>query len=115
MIAITESYEDSDWYNDPNCVMSRIIIKSRRDTHTLHLDEIHTHTSQISSRYIHTQTHRDYIMQHTSRSVNAIGYTITYQTPYNQCEWRTQSFTTLHEAQRMIEFYKSCGSPARLV
>ena len=19
----TESYEDSDWYNDPNCVMSR--------------------------------------------------------------------------------------------
>jgi hypothetical protein len=20
---ITESYEDSDWYNDPNCVMSR--------------------------------------------------------------------------------------------
>jgi hypothetical protein len=20
---VTESYEDSDWYNDPNCVMSR--------------------------------------------------------------------------------------------
>ena len=54
-------------------------------------------------------------MQHTSRSVNAIGYTITYQTPYNQCEWRTQSFPTLDEAQRMIAFYKSCGSPARLV
>jgi hypothetical protein len=54
-------------------------------------------------------------MQHTSRSVNAIGYTITYQTPYNQCEWRTQSFTTLDEAERMVEFYKSCGSPARLV
>ena len=83
-----------------------IIIKSRRDTHTY---------TQISSRYIHTQTHRDYIMQHTSRSVNAIGYTITYQTPYNQCEWRTQSFPTLDEAQRMIAFYKSCGSPARLV
>jgi len=54
-------------------------------------------------------------MQHTSRPVNAIGYTITYQTPYNQCEWRTQSFTTLDEAQRMIEFYRSCGSPAELV
>jgi len=54
-------------------------------------------------------------MQHTSRPVNAIGYTITYQTPYNQCEWRTQSFTTLDDAQRMIEFYRSCGSPAELV
>lgn len=54
-------------------------------------------------------------MQHTSRPVNAIGYTITYQTPYNQCEWRTQSFATLDEAQRMVEFYKSCGSPAELL
>ena len=83
-----------------------IIIESRRDTH------IHT---QISSRYTHIQHIEIHIMQHTSRPVNAIGYTITYQTPYNQCEWRTQSFTTLDEAQRMIEFYKSCGSPAELV
>jgi hypothetical protein len=89
-----------------------IIIKSRRDTHTYtHISSRYTHTHK-SRRDTHTQTHRDYIMQHTSRSVNAIGYTITYQTPYNQCEWRTQSFTTLDEAQRMIEFYKSCGSPA---
>jgi hypothetical protein len=54
-------------------------------------------------------------MQNTSRPVNSIGYTITYQTPYNECEWRTQSFTTLDEAQRMVAFYKSCGSPAELV
>jgi hypothetical protein len=54
-------------------------------------------------------------MQHTSRPVNSIGYTITYQTPYNECEWRTQSFPTLDEAERMVEFYKSCGSPAELL
>ena len=54
-------------------------------------------------------------MQHTSSSVNAIGYTITYQMPYNECEWRTQSFSTLDEAERMIAFYQSCGSPAELV
>ena len=93
------------------------IHKSRRDTHTSHhistrYTHIHTNLVEI---HTHTQTHRDYIMQHTSRSVNAIGYTITYQTPYNQCEWRTQSFTTLDEAENQIEFYKSCGSDAKLV
>jgi hypothetical protein len=95
----------------PNLISTRFayISLDEMHTHTSHLVEIHTQSSSRS----HTQTHRDYIMQHTSRSVNAIGYTITYQTPYNQCEWRTQSFTTLDEAQRMIEFYKSCGSPAR--
>jgi hypothetical protein len=41
-------------------------------------------------------------------------FTIRYQTPYNQCEWRTQSFRTLDEAERMVAFYRSCGSPARL-
>jgi hypothetical protein len=92
------------------------IIKSRRDTHIHITSRRDTYTSHhISTRYIHTQTHRDYIMQHTSRSVNAIGYTITYQMPYNECEWRTQSFTTIDEAQHMIEFYRSCGSPAELV
>jgi hypothetical protein len=42
-------------------------------------------------------------------------FQITYQVPYNDCEWRYQSFPTLEEAQRMIDFYKSCGSPAKLV
>lgn len=42
-------------------------------------------------------------------------FTITYQTPYNSCEWRFQTFPTLEEAQRMVEFYRSCGSPAHLV
>ncbi len=42
-------------------------------------------------------------------------FTITYQVPYNNQEWRTQSFSTLEEANRMIEFYRSCGSPARLI
>ena len=42
-------------------------------------------------------------------------FTITYQVPYNNCEWRTQSFPTLDEAERMVAFYISCGSPAKLV
>jgi hypothetical protein len=40
---------------------------------------------------------------------------ITYQVPYNDCEWRVQSFPTVDEAQSMINFYKSCGSPAKFV
>ena len=54
-------------------------------------------------------------MQYTSSSVNSIGFTITYQTPYNQCEWRTQTFATIEEAENQIEFYKLCGSPAKLI
>jgi hypothetical protein len=42
-------------------------------------------------------------------------FTITYQVPYNNCEWRTQSFKTLAEAESMIAFYLSCGSPAKLI
>jgi len=37
-------------------------------------------------------------------------YEVRYQTPYNQCEWRSQWFNTLAEAERMVEFYLSCGS-----
>ena len=50
-----------------------------------------------------------------NNQINSIDFTITYQTPYNNCEWRTQSFTTKEEAERMIAFYQSCGSPAELV
>lgn len=39
---------------------------------------------------------------------------IRYQTPYNACEWRSQWFPTLAEAERMVEFYLSCGSPAHV-
>ena len=41
-------------------------------------------------------------------------FTIRYFTPYQQ-QWRTQSFATLDEANRMVEFYRSCGSPAELI
>jgi len=41
-------------------------------------------------------------------------YLIRYQTPYTQ-EWRVQSFHTLEEAKRMVDFYRSCGSPCQLV
>jgi hypothetical protein len=41
-------------------------------------------------------------------------FKIRYFTPYQQ-QWRTQSFSTLDEAKRMVEFYLSCGSPAELI
>ena len=43
-----------------------------------------------------------------------IRYEVRYQTPYNQCEWRSQWFRTYEEAERMVEFYRSCGSPAHI-
>jgi hypothetical protein len=38
-------------------------------------------------------------------------FTIRYFAPYSQ-QWRTQSFATKCEAERMIRLYKECGSPA---
>ena len=42
-------------------------------------------------------------------------YSITYQVPYGNQEWRVQSFSTFESAQRMIDFYISCGSPAHFL
>ena len=42
-------------------------------------------------------------------------FTITYQVPYNNCEWRTQFFNTLKEAESMVRFYLSCGSKSYMV
>jgi hypothetical protein len=42
-------------------------------------------------------------------------YQVSYQVPYGNQEWRVQSFSTLQEAQSMVEFYISCGSPAKLI
>ena len=39
---------------------------------------------------------------------------VRYQTPYNACEWRSQFFATLPEAERMVAFYLSCGSPSHI-
>jgi hypothetical protein len=39
---------------------------------------------------------------------------VRYQTPYNQCEWRSQWFATLTEAEKMVDFYRSCGSPSHI-
>lgn len=39
---------------------------------------------------------------------------IRYQTPYNHTEWRSQWFATLPEAEAMVAFYRSCGSPAHV-
>ena len=43
-----------------------------------------------------------------------IRYEVRYRVPYNECEWRSQFFRTLAEAESMIAFYRSCGSPAHL-
>ena len=39
---------------------------------------------------------------------------VRYQTPYSSQEWRSQWFPTLAEAERMVDFYRSCGSPAHV-
>ena len=39
---------------------------------------------------------------------------VRYQTPYGECEWRSQWFPTLDEAERMVDFYRSCGSPSHI-
>jgi hypothetical protein len=66
----------------------------------------------FKSRLVHTSTFKT---MNNQQQINSIGFTITYQIPYNNCEWRTQSFATKEEAERMISFYQSCGSPARFV
>ena len=54
-------------------------------------------------------------MDNNQKQMNSIGFTIKYISPYNECQWRTQSFTTKEEAERMIRFYQSCGSPAQFL
>lgn len=41
-------------------------------------------------------------------------FEVRYRTPYGSQEWRSQFFPTLAEAERMVDFYRSCGSPARV-
>lgn len=41
-------------------------------------------------------------------------YQVRYQVPYGDQQWRSQWFPTLAEAERMVAFYLSCGSPAHL-
>ena len=42
-------------------------------------------------------------------------YEVTYQTPYGNQGWRSQYFNDKDEANRMVDFYRSCGSPAKLI
>lgn len=41
-------------------------------------------------------------------------FTIRFLAPYGS-GWRTQSFSSLEEARRMVAFYLSCGSEAHLL
>lgn len=47
--------------------------------------------------------------------INNQTFIVTYQVPYNDCEWREQQFSTQLEAESMVSFYLSCGSPAKLI
>ena len=50
----------------------------------------------------------------TSNAINPMRIEVRYQTPYNACEWRSQWFATKEEAESMVDFYRSCGSPAHI-
>jgi hypothetical protein len=43
---------------------------------------------------------------------------VRYQVPYPAAglneEWRSQWFPNLEQAERMVKFYKSCGSPSHI-
>jgi hypothetical protein len=39
---------------------------------------------------------------------------VRFQNPYGDCEWRSQWFDSLDFAERMVDFYLSCGSPAHI-
>ena len=74
---------------------------------------MHTHTSRRDVHTYTSHTFTSHTMQHTS------SFKITYQVPYpayglNE-EWRFESFSTLKAAKDRIQFYQSCGSPAKLI
>ena len=52
-------------------------------------------------------------------TTNQATFTIKYQIPYPTAplleEWRTQTFDTKLQAEKMIKFYRECGSPADFV
>ena len=89
--------------------------QSRRDAH-INLDEICTQSSYNLveiTHILHTFTSR-FIMQSIIDNQVQNEYLIRYFRPYTQ-DWAMQSFKTEKEAQSMIQFYRSCGSPAELV
>jgi uncharacterized membrane protein YukC len=52
-------------------------------------------------------------------TTNQATFTIKYQIPYPTAplleEWRTQTFDNKLQAEKMIKFYKECGSPASFI
>jgi len=54
------------------------------------------------------------LLQYNHNAIHPMRFEVRYQTPYNACEWRSQWFTTKEEADRMVDFYRSCGSPSHI-
>jgi hypothetical protein len=52
---------------------------------------------------------------YTLSSLNSMNrFEVRYQRPYSN-GWYSQFFATIEEAERMVNFYISCGSPATLI
>ena len=54
------------------------------------------------------------LLQYSHNHKRPMRIEVRYQTPYNHTEWRSQWFPTLEEAESMVDFYRSCGSPAHI-
>ena len=54
------------------------------------------------------------MLQFSQMQPTPMRFEVRYQTPYGECEWRSQWFPTLEEAERMVDFYRSCGSPSHI-
>jgi hypothetical protein len=54
------------------------------------------------------------LLQYSHNARHPMRFEVRYQTPYNHTEWRSQWFTSKEEADRMVDFYRSCGSPSHI-
>jgi len=42
-------------------------------------------------------------------------YSITFQPPYANGEWKIETYRTKEQAESMIQFYSTCGTQAHFV
>ena len=54
------------------------------------------------------------LLQYSHNATNPMRFEVRYQTPYGEQQWRSQWFTSKEEADRMVDFYRSCGSPSHI-
>jgi hypothetical protein len=54
------------------------------------------------------------LLQYSHNAIHPMRFEVRYQTPYGEQQWRSQWFATKDEADRMVDFYRSCGSPSHI-